>query len=420
MLVLPPLEGQLRQQKVDALEATARIEVEPLRSSVGRDIPVAKLCDRLERAAARSDARVVLLDVSSGSEGRGLTPNPGCGDNEDDSRFVLADVAVRSGVIETGTEPTTRGRVAEVAIPLEVGGEVDKIAVFTDDLEAVDDNVAFIRSRILVGGLVAFGLAVLAGYLVARALTARVRRLERAAHQVAEGDFSTRVRVDSLDELGRLAAAFDRMQRQLAALQTAREQFIATASHELRTPIFSLGGFLELLEDEELDEETRRAFIEQVRGQVQRLTKLTTELLDLSRLGSGAVTMRPEPTDLTMLSREVVAEFGPAANEHPVEVAAAVRGGRGHVRSGARRAGAANIDGQRARPHAARHCDPSERRARKRRSATCGDRCRTRASRERPCRTSSNPSSPPQTTAPVAQVSAWRSPPSSPSAWTRS
>ena len=61
------------------------------------------------------------------------------------------------------------------------------------------------------------------------------------------------------------------MQRQLAELDSARERFIATASHELRTPIFSLGGFLELIQDEELDEETRRQFVGQVRTQVERL-----------------------------------------------------------------------------------------------------------------------------------------------------
>ena len=117
-------------------------------------------------------------------------------------------------------------------------------------------------------------LAVLAGYLVARALTARVERLEQAARKVAAGDFSNPIQADSDDELGRLAAAFDDMQRQLARLDSARKQFIASASHELRTPIFSLGGFLELLEDEELDEETRAQFLEQVRGQVDRLRKL--------------------------------------------------------------------------------------------------------------------------------------------------
>ena len=84
------------------------------------------------------------------------------------------------------------------------------------------------------------------------------------------GDFSNPIHADSDDEIGQLAAAFDDMQRQLARLDTARKQFIASASHELRTPIFSLGGFLELLEDEELDEETRAQFLAQLRGQVER------------------------------------------------------------------------------------------------------------------------------------------------------
>jgi signal transduction histidine kinase len=122
--------------------------------------------------------------------------------------------------------------------------------------------------------------------------------------------------VDSDDELGRLAAAFDDMQRQLAQLEFAREHFIATASHELRTPVFSLGGFLELLADEELDEETRQEFIEQVRGQVERLRKLTTELLDLSKLGAGAVKLHFEATDMGELAREVTAEFTPALAVH--------------------------------------------------------------------------------------------------------
>ena len=320
LVVVPPLAGQLRDQKVEALAQAAKVHVKPLRATVGRRVEVAEVQRRVETAASRAGARVTLLDVASGTEGRGLTFGLGSERPEEtDSRYALADQAARSGRTVTGTEPTGRGRVAEVAIPLFAGRTVAKVAVFYDDLDAVERNVAFIRRRILLGGALALGLALVAGYLVARALTARVRRLERAAHQVAAGDFSTRVEVDSDDELGRLAAAFAQMQRQLSELQTAREQFIATASHELRTPIFSLGGFLELLADEDLDEETRRQFIEQVRGQVVRLTKLTTELLDLSRLGSGAVKLRPEPTDLTVLAREVAAEFTPALAEHDAE-----------------------------------------------------------------------------------------------------
>ena len=110
------------------------------------------------------------------------------------------------------------------------------------------------------------------------------------------------------------------MQAQLAQLDRARKQFIASASHELRTPIFSLGGFLELLADEELDEDTRREFLQHLQGQVERMRKLATELLDLSRLESGALELRPEPTDLGQLAREVAAEFTPAAARHNADV----------------------------------------------------------------------------------------------------
>jgi signal transduction histidine kinase len=110
------------------------------------------------------------------------------------------------------------------------------------------------------------------------------------------------------------------MQAQLARLDRARKQFIASASHELRTPIFSLSGFLELLADEDLDEETRRAFLEQLRGQVDRMHRLAVELLDLSRLESGALELRPEPTDVGQLAREVAAEFTPAAARHQSDV----------------------------------------------------------------------------------------------------
>jgi signal transduction histidine kinase len=192
--------------------------------------------------------------------------------------------------------------------------------VFADALTDVQANVALIRNRILVAGAVAFLLAVLGGYLVARALTARVKRLERAVRKVAGGDFSGRIEPDSDDELGQLGAAFDDMQRQLARLDHARKQFIAQASHELRTPLFSLGGFLELLEDEELDEATRRQFLDHVRAQVERLSRLATELLDLSRLEAGALELRTEPTDVHQLARDVAGEFTPLAAQRGSEL----------------------------------------------------------------------------------------------------
>ena len=144
-------------------------------------------------------------------------------------------------------------------------------------------------------------------------LARRVKRLERAVGEVAAGNFSEPIPVDSADELGQLAQKFNEMQRRLARLDTARKEFIANASHELRTPIFSLGGFVELLQDEELDEETREEFLTTMREQVDRLQKLTTDLLDLSRLDAGSLDLELEPVPLRTLANQVAGEFAAAA-----------------------------------------------------------------------------------------------------------
>jgi signal transduction histidine kinase len=99
------------------------------------------------------------------------------------------------------------------------------------------------------------------------------------------------------------------MRKRLAALERARREFIANASHELRTPIFALGGHLELLTDEEVDDGTRREFLEEMRLQVERLTKLATDLLDLSRLDAGRLRVEVAPVDLGEIAGSLLGEF---------------------------------------------------------------------------------------------------------------
>jgi two-component system OmpR family sensor kinase len=319
--VTPRLEEELVAQKLVRLEDAAARESSPLRDVVGADTPE-RMREQLTTSAARfSSAEVTVLQVNVEHPAQLLpVADSGPGGAALAEISDVAARAARAGEPVTGTEQTAVGRRALAAIPLERTRRVRGVAVFADSLGDVQANVELIRQRILVAGAIALVLAALGGYLVALALTGRIKRLERAARKVAAGDFSNPIHADSDDELGQLAAAFDDMQRQLARLDTARKQFIASASHELRTPIFSLGGFLELLEDEELDDDTRAQFLAQLRGQVARLRKLATELLDLSRLESGSLELRPEPTDVGQLAREIASEFTPAVSAHDAEL----------------------------------------------------------------------------------------------------
>jgi signal transduction histidine kinase len=171
-----------------------------------------------------------------------------------------------------------------------------------------------VKAQILAGGALAMILAGAGGSYYAYLASRSIRRLQDAARKVADGNFETPIPISSVGQFGQLARTFNEMQRRLAELDSARKQFIANASHELRTPIFSLGGFVELLEDEDPSPEERAEFVHTMREQIVRLTKLTADLLDLSQLDAGAVAMKSNNVDLGSLAREVAREFGPRAD----------------------------------------------------------------------------------------------------------
>jgi signal transduction histidine kinase len=212
---------------------------------------------------------------------------------------------------------------AEAAVPVIPAGAV---LVLRAPLKDTLDNVHLVQRRLVVAGLLALAFSLLAGYGLAYLFARRLRRLERAADRIAGGQFDEPVVDRTRDEVGQLAAAFDRMRLRLAGLERARREFIANASHELRTPIFALGGFLELLTDEDLDEETRREFLGTAREQVERLTKLATDLLDLSRIDAGRVQIDRRELDFGALARSLCEEFTGVARSGRHELETEIRG----------------------------------------------------------------------------------------------
>jgi two-component system OmpR family sensor kinase len=206
---------------------------------------------------------------------------------------------------------TLRGRMTRTALAIAVSTTV-VIYIWAVILQ----GEAGAKHEIAVGGLFALVVAFAIGYYSSQVVGRRITRLEDAARKIADGDFGSRIPVDTSGQLGKLARTFNEMQRRLAELDGARKQFVANASHELRTPIFSLGGFVELLEEEDPSPEERAEFVHTMREQIERLTKLTTDLLDLSQLDAGAIVVKADSVDLNALARDVALEFGPRADRH--------------------------------------------------------------------------------------------------------
>ena len=333
LYVAPGLQSRLIDSKLTDLQQTAAGRSASLRRAIGSSMPRSQVRRLVMVTSESTSNRVTILSVNRvrGRTQLAMQMDSGAGGGPSPVRAGLALRAVRTRSVATGTEGTGRQMLAEAADPISVHGRVAAVIVFTAPVADVLRTVSTVRREILIAGAIALVLALLAGMLVARALARRVSRLEHAVRRVAEGEFTHPIPVDSGDELGRLAEAFNEMQSQLLALEQTRKRFIATASHELRTPLFSLGGFVELLEDDELDPETRRRFLDQIRDQVQRLGKLSVDLLDLSRLETGSLELRPEEVDLGELTRSVSDEFEPTLAAHDARLEVRLPGGRGRV-----------------------------------------------------------------------------------------
>ncbi|MDA2889660.1 HAMP domain-containing sensor histidine kinase [Mycolicibacterium sp. BiH015] len=127
-------------------------------------------------------------------------------------------------------------------------------------------------------------------YFLAHGMTSPLRQMTAAARAMARGDYSVRVRATARDEVGQLATAYNQMAADLGAADEYRRGLIANVSHELRTPITALHALLENVVDgiAEPDEETMRMAL----AQTERLSELVTNLLDLSRLEGGAISLQ--------------------------------------------------------------------------------------------------------------------------------
>ncbi|MDP9286035.1 MAG: HAMP domain-containing histidine kinase [Actinomycetota bacterium] len=305
LIVVPSYRASLENTELKSLEASMRSVAIP-------NFPAELyLQQRFASAVApQVNARVVVYDLLSAAP---TLLEPAADSNLDGfaaevENDPVAFDAVRNQTLSRGTVSRGGQTYAEVAYPL--GAAVIMLAApLHDQLQAV----SLVRRRVFVAGALALAFAVALAYAGAGLFARRIRRLEEAADRIAAGRFDDAVVDSGSDELGQLARTFERMRLRLAYLDRARGEFIANASHELRTPLFSLAGFLELLDDPAVDDATRDEFLAQMREQVTRLTKLATDLLDLSRVDAGRLAVQQEPVDLSELAAELSTELAPRA-----------------------------------------------------------------------------------------------------------
>lgn len=164
--------------------------------------------------------------------------------------------------------------------------------------------------RIIWGtALFAFLLGGLVIFLTSRHLSRPLTTMKEAAVAIAEGDYSKEIAATNCDELDQLTASFNYMRERIQQVEKMRQELLANVSHELRTPLTSIRGFIQAILEGVVPAGDQQKYLEIAREEVDRLTRLVQDLLDLARIKSGSIKLNKEPLDIGELAGEVATEF---------------------------------------------------------------------------------------------------------------
>ncbi len=208
-----------------------------------------------------------------------------------------------------------------VALPLIVGDNEFAGAVFVSS--SADDLSAFLQEMLemfLISALVVLIIAFAVIYFVSSSLVRPLRAMVSATESFAKGDFTVRLPVKEMDEIGNLSMAFNNMATSLAQQDSIRRSFVANVSHELKTPMTTIGGFVDGIMDGTIPPEKQQHYLSIVSNEVKRLSRLVRSMLNIARLESGEMKLQPKVFDINQVVCTTIFNFEQAIEEKQLDI----------------------------------------------------------------------------------------------------
>ena len=157
-------------------------------------------------------------------------------------------------------------------------------------------------------GLVTLFVAVLV-YFLSKRISKPISQLNNAAKSIAAGNFDQRVEIDEINEIGELGETFNYMAESIEQFENTRNSFLANVSHDLRTPMTTITGFVQGVLDGTIPEDKRDWYLSIVLDESKRLSRIVTDLFDISKLEQGSFNLEPKDFDINELVRINIIKF---------------------------------------------------------------------------------------------------------------
>lgn len=172
----------------------------------------------------------------------------------------------------------------------------------------------------LIAAVAAFLLAFCVVGLFAYRLVKPLRQMSAAAKSLGNGNFSVRVPVTSSDEMGQLAQSFNNMADSLSNSESMNRSFVANVSHELKTPMTTIAGFIDGILDGTIPPERHNHYLRIVSEEVKRLSRLVKTMLNLSRIDNGELKLRPADFNISDTVLSTVLTFEKSIEDKQIDI----------------------------------------------------------------------------------------------------
>ncbi len=185
---------------------------------------------------------------------------------------------------------------------------------------ALDELLGVMVKTVIVGSLWVMLAALVAVYIITQRVISPLKKMSHMAKEFAAGNFNVRVPVKGKDEVAELGVAFNNMAGALSQLEVMRNTFIANVSHDLRTPMTTISGFIDNILSGAIPKEKHAYYLGLIRAEVQRLARLVSSLLDISRIQAGDRKFEMKPFDVCEMARLILISFEQKINDKNLDV----------------------------------------------------------------------------------------------------
>lgn len=312
-------ESELRREAAEIGGIIREEYIDPKKRTVARE--------KLDMIVRKYDA-LLQLYFADGALGKDVRSDPAsAGKWAPIANLDMSDAAadiVQNGAVNVSTgdyAALTDVPIMTLRMPMsDANGAFLGAMLLHVDMSRTNASVRQVYMDVLLSALVAVILAFLAVSYITNRITRPIIEMNNAVKRFSAGEFDARVKVLGGDEVSQLGESFNEMADDINALEQSRRSFVANVSHELRSPLTSMRGFLEAMQDGTIPAEEQGRYFDVVIGECRRMTDMVNDLLDLARIESGTYELKLEPFDINELVIRTLLTFEARISAQHIEV----------------------------------------------------------------------------------------------------